>query len=237
LVERLAPVPELRLSYLPNTDILREPIQLSARYQLIDSLQRAGIELSWAELANNIRALAAAKDYDRAFALFTMARPGTSRPLADTGFLQATTDKAANADPVAFEWQTMTGEGYNASTYMQDGDALLEIRWNGRGVPVFVRQRSTAEPGSYALQIDGTAAQLRPLSAFSFRLVCEEAAIPFRRIESEAGLASFVTARPVPCSYPLFEVVGAVQSSRETFDLIISSIAMTRIASQGANGG
>lgn len=227
-VDRLIARPAWRNTYLTSTGHLQTAEQLRARYQILRELRRRGSPPSWSEAAQNIRALEYAGLYDLGFALWRSARPGVSRPLNDTHFLQASESFRLGEDPVPYQWQIPVGAGFSADAVSENGRSTLEINWNGRGVPMFAQQRTSAEPGRYVLEVNVSPTDVADLRAINFRFVCTRTntAIAFQRDMREP--TRFVTEQALPCAYPVLQIAGSIQAGATPHQLSLQSVTLRK---------
>lgn len=225
LVRRLQSRPAWRAAYLETTDTLLRRDQLVARYGILRELMRRGDHLSKSELTANVIALDRGKLPDLGFSLWKTVHRDVGVPLNDPYFQRAAANSAEAATTVPYDWQLLTGEGFSTDAFVDNGRSALEIKWNGRGVPVFVRQRTSAIAGRrYVLEISVDRENIPNLSAAQFRLMCDDAAILLRQ---EGGVPTrLVTVQPLPCAYPVLEIVGDVQSSSVPRTLLLHSLHM-----------
>jgi len=223
LVRRLAGRPSWRGPYLGATGHLTTREQLLSRVELLNGLARRG-PLDLGETVPSINALDRAGLAPQAFSLWQRVQPGVTRPLDDQHFDRASRSFEAGHEPVSFQWQMMTGEGFSADATRNGAQAALTIDWSGRGVPVFAQQRTSAMPGRYALDLEAPAEGKAELPAFSFRLACGDTAVPF----AAAGVdpTRLRTAAVVPCAFPLLQIAGNLQSSTAAHQVTINRIAM-----------
>ena len=222
LVGRLQTRPAWRAAYLETTNIFTRRDQLVARYGILRELMRRGDRLSKSEVAANVIALDGGKLPNLAFALWKAVHPDVLVPLNDPDFRHAAANSAQDATTVPYEWQLLTGEGFSTDAFVEDGRSALEIKWNGRGVPVFARQRTSARAGRYVLDIALDRQNIADLSVVQFRLMCDGTAIALRQ---EGNVATrLATVQPVPCAYPVFEIVGDVQSSSMPRTLLLHAL-------------
>jgi len=211
LIARLQRKPGWRAAYLDTTNVLVRPDQRIARYKILRELVRRGDRLGDDEVVTNVTALERGALPNLGFALYKAARRGVTSPLNDPNFRRAATNSAGDVAIVPYEWQLLTGEGFSTDAFVENGQSSLEIKWSGRGVPVFARQRTSAVPGRYALEIAAEPQTLANLGAIQFRLICDDIVIRFRQNGSSRTRLS--TLQPVPCAYPVLEIAGEVQSS------------------------
>ncbi|MCG7349497.1 hypothetical protein [Sphingomonas sp. ACRSK] len=224
LVKRLAGRPSWRSLYLGTTiGHLKTQEQLSARVLLMEGLARYG-PLDKSEVVPSINALDHAGLVQQAFTLWQRVQPGVTRPLDDGEFDRVSRSYGTGYDPVPFQWQMMTGEGFGADAIRDGAHAVLTIHWSGRGVPVFAQQRTSAAPGHYALDLDIPVESKADLSTLSFKLACSKTATPFVAAGSDPTRLRTVTA--VPCAFPMLQIVGDVQPSAAAHQVTISRIAM-----------
>lgn len=228
LVGRLQNRPAWRGAYLESTTILTRRDQLVARYGILRELMRRGGQLTKTEVAANVIALDRGKLPELGFALWKAVHRDVVVPLNDPDFQRAAANSADDVTPVPYDWQLMTGEGFSTDAFVEDGRSALEIKWNGRGVPIFVRQRTSARSGRYRLDIVLDPENIADLSAIQFRLMCDDTAIALRQ---EGRVPTrLATVQPVPCAYPVFEVVGDVQSSSTPHTLLLHALHLRPLA-------
>jgi hypothetical protein len=228
-VRRLLDNSAWRERYLLTTGSLKTQPQLQARYQLLRDLAASGVRPGRDAMLSNVATMVAGGEPQLGFALWTMLEPGVERPLHDTRFALAGARYSADQTPVPFEWQVEIGQGYGAGPYVEDGRSALDIRWNGRGVPVFARQRTSALPGRYQLDISVAEQKVRDLSALRFRLVCGQAAYGFRPIPGRPR--RFVTDEAVRCIFPEFQIAGDIAAQGTPIQIEIRALRLTLIRS------
>jgi len=226
LINRLAGRPNWRNLYLATTiGHLKTPEQLSARVLLMDGLARRGA-LDKSEVVPSVNALERANLPRQAFALWQRVQPGVTRPLDDERFDRASRSYDAGYDPVPFQWQMTTGEGFSADAVRDGARTELAIDWSGRGVPTFAQQRTSGGPGRYALNLDVTAKEKADLPALSFKLLCGDAATLF---EAAGDPTRLRTVTAVPCDFPILQISGDVQSSATAHQITINRIVMRQL--------
>lgn len=224
LVDRLAANPPWRAAYLSAIAHLKERSQLIARFELLQQLQRRHVRLGRNEVVPSLVALDRADLPQYGFALWQRIQPGVARPLDDPQFARAGRNDQAGHDPVPYEWQTMSGEGFRAEAVRDGTQTTLSIDWNGRGVPVFAQQRTSATSGLYALDLEVPPEEKADLPALVFRLVCGETTIAF--VPAAENLTHLRTIRAIPCSYPVLQIAGDIQSSVAAHQVTINRLTM-----------
>jgi hypothetical protein len=226
-VRRLASTPQWRSSYLYATGHLRGRAQLDARYAVLEGLRRRGVALGRSELVSNINALVAGGLPERGFALWNSVQPGVSRPLNDPNFKRASVGDQTNNDTVPFEWEMTSGNGFDVGAYADAGHSALAIRWDGRGVPVFARQRTSALPGRYIIDVAVAPEDANDLSAFGIQLICEETGYVFR--QQRGRTSRFVMEQAAPCAYPILEISGDIKGNGAPRQMEMRGLRMSRI--------
>lgn len=229
--ERLAARPNWRQLYLTTTGHLRTPEQLTARYQLLRTLRQRGSGLPRSEAEQNIRLMDQGGLPELGFALWQGLERGVTRPLDDTDFVRASASFQSGADALPFEWQMMSGEGVSVGATGNGAGATLDIDWDGRGVPVLARQRTSALPGAYRLDIAIAPEKTSELGVLDFSLLCADEKVVLR--QDERRPSRFVTERPVPCAYPVLEIRGNIQSATTPHQFSIERIMLSRIGREG----
>lgn len=234
LVRRLADNPGWRGRYLFATGHLRTPAQLEARYALLTALRRRGVALDRSSLVSNVNALVGGGLPEQGFALWAGSQQGISRPLNDTDFARASVNDASVESNVPFEWEITNGAGYSVGAYSEAGKSELDIQWDGRGVPVFVRQRTSANPGRYAINLDVDPESVRDLSALGLRLICNQTGYD---LQQRPGLPThFVTLERIPCSYPILEIAGDIRAGATPRHIELRKVRMVRIRATEEKG-
>ncbi|MEH3121810.1 MAG: hypothetical protein PGN16_07485 [Sphingomonas phyllosphaerae] len=223
LVQRLAGRPKWREQYLGTVGHLATREQLLSRVALLNALERHGA-LAKGEVVPSINSFDRAGLTAQAFALWQRVQPGVTRPLDDGHFDRAGRSFEAGEEPVLFQWQLMTGEGFSADVTRNGAQAALTIDWSGRGVPMFAQQRTSAMPGRYALDLEVPAEKRAELPAFSFRLACGNATIPFAAMGVDP--TRLRTMAPVPCAFPTLQIAGDLQSSTVAHQMTINHVAL-----------
>lgn len=211
LIDRLAENPPWRAAYLSAVAHLKERSQLIARFDLLRQLRRRHVRLDKDEVIPSILALDRADLPQYGFALWQRIQPGVARPLDDPDFARAGRSDQDGHNPVPYEWQTMSGEGFSAAAVRDGAQTTLSIDWNGRGVPLFAQQRTSATPGFYALDVQAPAEEKADLSALVFRLVCDSTTSTFAPVAGD--ITHLRTITPVACSYPVLQIAGDIQPS------------------------
>lgn len=220
---RLAGNPSWRHLYLISTGPIGSKEQLLARFALIRRLRRNGVRLDPDDITPSITLLDQHDLSVYGLALWHDIRPQATRPLDDVDFRLASRSYQSGFGLVPYEWQMMTGDGFTVDALDDDGHARLSIDWNGRGVPVFAQQRTSAAPGRYALAVAVSPDDVADLAAIAFRLTCGNTAVAFE----PAGPTRYVTTAAVPCAYPVLQIAGDVQMSAIPHQLAISRISLT----------
>lgn len=223
---RLAGNPSWRALYLISTGPIGNREQLLARFALIRRLRRDGVRLDPGEVTPSIILLDQRDLSAYGFALWHDIRPEATRPLDDVDFRLASQSYQSKSELVPYQWQLMTGNGFTADALNDGGRARLSIDWNGRGVPVFAQQRTSAAPGRYALSVGVSPDDIADLAAIAFRMTCGGVAVAF----VPAGPTRYVTAAAVPCAYPVLQIAGDVQASATPHQLAINHILLTPLA-------
>ncbi len=233
-VRRLSGSLNWRGPYLLATDALKTPAQLEARYEILRAIQRNGAKLDRGEIAPNVGALDRAGRPDLGFALWKNGRSDVAAPLNDPSFTEASANFQAGTDTVPYQWQLKSGQGYSASAYVEHGRGSLDIEWNGRGVPIFAEQRTSATPGRYVLDVAVSAENIADLSALNFSLVCGGDVTRFQ--SDPRNPKRFATDGVVACGYPVLQIAGDIQAAATPRHIAIDRLVLRRVgtANEGA---
>jgi hypothetical protein len=227
-VARLAHNPGWRDAYLFATGYLKTPAQFRTRYEVLQALRRSGIKPGNSVMVSNINALALNGLPGLAFDLWSSSMTDrVDRPLHDPRFALASTRFATGNDPVPFEWEVTSGNGFGVTPYAENGLSALAIEWDGRGVPVFARQRTSAAPGRYNIDVDVPAEKVKDLAALGFQLICDGVAYRFERDEQRG--TRFTMAERTPCSFPILEISGDIRAQAVPRQIELRQIRMTTV--------
>lgn len=226
LVARLATNPSWRVAYLTSTSALHDRASLLGRFAVVQRLKRNGVHLDRDEVTANINALDDGGLPAYGFSLWQSIRGQATRPLDDTDFALASRYNS-NDISVPYQWRTMSGDGFRADVSNDNGRPQLSIKWDGRGIPVFAQQRTSAAPGRYALALAAAPRDVGALSAVVFRLMCGETATAFRPVAP----LRYVTDTATSCGYPSLQIAGDIQPSVTPREFAIDRITMTPLTS------
>lgn len=131
------------------------------------------------------------------------------RPLADLDFARAARLQEDRGIMTVYDWTVEHGDGFGVG-FGSDSKSLM-VEWDGRGIPVFARQRSSALPGTYRLDVT-TGTDAEGEDAISYRLVCPEAVVELRPAGMSGRTRLYRTDGRVGCGFPIFEIFGHPQN-------------------------
>lgn len=151
-------------------------------------------------------------------------RPLFARPLNDPSFTRAAALQENEGVATVYDWTVAYGDGFGVTFGSDPAD--LKIEWDGRGVPVFLRQRTSASPGTYRLTVAAGAEEVEN-DALGFRLVCPQAAVELSRVAARGGTILYRTDGPVTCAFPMFEIFGRVQNRYHQISLALKQVALS----------
>jgi hypothetical protein len=234
LLTALGRHPIWRDFFLQDPRGMQTPDRLMARSLTIGAMQRRGMKLDRDELAPLLSRLVEGGRADRAYALWTAAEPPIKNVggfIRDGNFAQAAA-RAGQEDLPAypFDWKMNGGRGYGASISGAAGSSELQIRWDGRGVPVFAQQTLRVEPGHYILKLEGLDAKPTTLNFVGVSATCGNKVVPFEpvmELNREAGV-TLRTADAIPCRFPDLRITGQPTESQRGIEASFSSISMRR---------
>lgn len=229
--------PPWRHDYLLMAADLKTRDGAIGRFEILRELRRRGDMLTRDEVAPLVNVLTRAEASDQAWALwqqFVGTKAATS-PLNDADFRMAANLAGDEEISVPFEWQIATGHGFSSEPYLDGGKPRLGISWDGRGLPVFASQRTSARPGAYRLAVStpDTAATVGRL--ISFRLRCDTGDVTeFRPSGTVNRALVYRVDIPAGCAFPMFEIAGRLQASASSHSVSLDRVAMTPVPSAGS---
>lgn len=167
-----------------------------------------------------------------AFALWQGVRrragqPPLSRPLADPDFGRAAHLQNGRDIATVYDWTIEHGDGFGVG--FGSNSAGLMIEWDGRGIPVFARQRTSALPGTYRLMVE-TEADAEGEDAIGFRLICPEGGVELTPGAMTERTRLYRTEAPVACAFPMFEIYGRPQNRPRDVRAILNRVMLSPIS-------
>ena len=230
LVNKLAQDPPWRSAFLRLT-----ANQLDTRDAVLDRLRtyqalaHTRMPPSDIETAAVLPALHAQGFGGEAFSLWQDARrrsgkPLLMRPLTDLDFARAARFQEDQSVITVYDWTVEHGDGFGVG-FGSDSKGLM-IEWDGRGIPVFARQRSSALPGGYRLTVT-TEADAEGEDAVGYRLVCPDGAVELQPTTMAGRTRLYRTERRVGCGFPMFEIFGRPQNRPRDIRVILNRISLS----------
>ncbi|GAA3722701.1 hypothetical protein GCM10022268_33610 [Sphingomonas cynarae] len=215
LVNKLSQDPPWRSLFLRLTTS-----QLNTRQAALDRLQtyqalaRTKRPPTEVETAAVLPALYAQGFGGEAFELWQDVRrrgdqPLLMRPLADPDFMRAARLQEDQEVMTVYDWTIEHGDGFGIR-FGSDAKGVV-IEWDGRGIPVFARQRSSALPGAYRLAVI-TEAEAEGEDTIGYRLVCPEGVVELRPAAMSGRTRLYRADERVGCEFPIFEIFGRPQN-------------------------
>jgi len=151
-------------------------------------------------------------------------QPLLTRPLADPDFSRAARLQEAQGIVTVYDWTVEHGDGFGVG-FGSDSKGLM-LEWDGRGVPVFARQRSSALPGTYRLAVT-TDAEAEGEAAIGYRLVCPEGVAELRPAGISGRTRLYRTDERVDCGFPMFEIFGRPQNRPRDVRILLNRMMLS----------
>jgi hypothetical protein len=229
--KRLYPIlsgnPPWRSRYLGTVTVLQTPAMLEGRLRTIRALQQARTKLSRQEVAPLVQLLARNGEYADAKVVWSNFT-GRRALLDDPDFKMAAEATSDDTFAVPFEW-TFANSVDVSSDGIGGADAI--IRWDGRGVPIFISQRVGPIGRNPQLLISTGSDSLALMNRFGFRLACRGKMADFDLRRSAKGeMIEGSLAEQPGCDYPELQVYGKVQDRRVASEVLINSIELRQRA-------
>ncbi|MGK6353909.1 hypothetical protein ACMGDH_01630 [Sphingomonas sp. DT-207] len=236
VVRLLARRPPWRRDYLLMAGDLRDPRAALSRYQVLLALRRGGDQLERHEVAPLLPALIRGGNRAEAWhlwQLFDAAR--VTSPVNDPDFRVITSSLDGDIMSVPFEWHIATGPGFSAVPYLDAGVPRLSLSWDGRGVPVFASQRTSAQPGMYRLNVTTQDSHAIVDRLLAFRLRCDDGSVVDFRLESPSGSPAlrYLSEARVPCAFPELQIAARLQASPSSYNVSLDRITLSRLPDAG----
>lgn len=217
-----------RHDYLGQANSSMLPAVLDGRIRTIAALQRAGDRPDRQQVRPLVAALAATGRLGEADSIWRDYTGDRGNALYDVRFERALAQIDQPLTPLSFDWSLNLDAGYTTDIAANGlGGSVLTVRWDGRGVPVFFSQQTSAAPGHQVLRVrvDGDTQMFG--ERIGFRLRCGGSVVEFEPARRPGSVdLTLVTAQSVACSFPGLEAYGRVGKSVRSFDGALTAISM-----------
>lgn len=151
-------------------------------------------------------------------------QPPLARPLADPDFARVARLQEDQGVTTVYDWGIEHGDGFGVG-FGSNAKSLM-IEWDGRGIPVFARQRTSALPGSYRLSVT-TEADASGDDEIGFRLVCPEGVVELKPQTRAGRVQMYHSDGRVACGFPTFEIFGRPQNRPRDVRAVLNQITLS----------
>ena len=221
-----------RTNYLQVAGSIRQEAVIDGRIRTLRQLHASGDSLTRQELAPSIAAIVNAGKVADAVQIWRKHSKAAATPLHDSDFQIAVGEGANTEFTYPFEWEFLSGPGFSAFP-SEDGlsGANVAIQWDGRGVPVFMRQQTSATPGHYRLsfRVDGDAQKFASKVGVRFR--CGSEVIRLRNaVKLNTQFVIAETIEPVSCEFPWIDIYGEIQDRGAAVELSFNRVTLVKVS-------
>lgn len=225
VVDKLLGDPMWRYDYLLRISPQSLPQVVDARFRTLRVLLRTPDGVSRAELAPALYALVAQERGVDANILWTLKagkRQGDN-VLRDGDFRMAA-QLSGEEVHIPFEWKLNQNLGYSADA----GGRGVIVNWDGRGVPLFMSQLVSVQPGrSYVLSIDGNTDSGSLQTLLSPTLDCGAVKQVFAPVGGRGERAQFQSAAvPKGCDIATLGIGGDIDAGRRAVSMDIARVVL-----------
>lgn len=229
LVDLLIDKPNWRRAFLTAPAGYTGADAVKARASTLEQMFALDLAPQREEIAPIVNGLDAMGERDQAAALWRkfhhLQQP--TPPLFDPKFITLASDPLNRQyQTMVYEWQPGSGPGYSARARKTGKDsAVLNIRWNGRAAPVFIRQRLISEPGDFMVGVKGLGLNAGAVRRFAFVFYCPTGPIFYDMISQRPdGSFVFSGTEPVTCANPELRLVGMPHDNPNPLEVKLTSI-------------
>ena len=220
-----------RADYLQLAGSIKNPEVIDGRIKTLMMLQNSGDPLTRQELAPSIAVIIGAGRLKEAAQIWRVNAGASRSAIHDANFSIAVGPGANAETSFPFEWQFFSGAGFSAYP-SEDGlnGASVAIQWDGRGVPVFMHQLTSATSGHYqfSFNVEGDAQKFATKIGVRFR--CGNEVIRLRNtVKPNSQVVTAETITPVKCQFPWVDIFGQVQDRSAAVDLAFNRVMLKRI--------
>lgn len=235
LVDMLKDKPAWRRAFLIAPGASSNAKALIARDETLKAMFAARLKPTREEVAPIVNGLDSVGEVARAEALWRQFQGiGKVAPVPfDPHFVGMAADPSdGQYRAMVFEWNGSQGAGYSArANPIGNNSASLFLRWDGRGAPIFLRQKLITSPGELQIIVKGPLVDRAGLQSIGFVLYCGNKANFFDRLtQLDGGNLAFASSEPNGCRNPELRVVGLAEDSLRPVEIEFSTIRVTRAA-------
>lgn len=151
-------------------------------------------------------------------------QPLLMRPLSDSNFARAARLQDDQGIMTVYDWTLEHGDGFGVG-FGSDSKGLM-IEWDGRGIPVFTRQRSSALPGTYHLAVT-TEADAEGEDTIGYRLVCPKGVVELRPEAMSGRTRLYRADGRLGCGFPMFEIFGRPQNRPRDVRVLLNRMTLS----------
>lgn len=220
-----------RVDYLQYAGVIKQPAVIEGRIRTLRALQKGGNRLTRQELAPSIAMLVSADKLKDAEQIWRANGRMPPTDLHDGDFSTAVSVGSDTNFSFPFEWQFYSGTGFSAYP-SEDGlnGATVAIQWDGRGLPLFMSQLTSATPGNYrfSFKVDGDAQKFASKIGVRFR--CGSEIIRMRNsVKPNSQIVMAETITPITCEFPWVDIFGQIQERSAAVELAFNRVMLARI--------
>jgi hypothetical protein len=220
-----------RVDYLQYAGVIKQPAVIEGRIRTLRALQKGGNRLTRQELAPSIAMLVSADKLKDAEQIWRANGRMPPTDLHDGDFSTAVSVGSDTNFSFPFEWQFYSGTGFSAYP-SEDGlnGATVAIQWDGRGLPLFMSQLTSATPGNYrfSFKVDGDAQKFASKIGVRFR--CGSEIIRLRNsVKPNSQIVMAETITPITCEFPWVDIFGQIQERSAAVELAFNRVMLARI--------
>lgn len=235
LIDMLKAKPAWRRTFLIAPGGSSNAKALMARDETLKAMFAARLKPTREEVAPIVNGLNSIGEIARAESLWRQFQ-GISRiaPVSfDPHFVGMASDPSdGQYRAMVFEWNGEQGAGYSArANPIGQNSASLFLRWDGRGSPIFLRQKLITTPGDLQIIVKGPLVDRATLQNIGFVLYCGSKANFFDRLtQIDGGDLAFTSSEPNSCRNPELRLVGLTEDSLRPVEIEFSMIRVIRAA-------
>jgi hypothetical protein len=221
-----------RHAYLGQASGAMLPAVLDGRIKTITMLQQNGDRPNRDQVRPLVAALSAAGRGAEADRIWRDYTGDHANLLHDVRFERALAQADQPLTPLTFDWSFDLEAGYTTDIAPTGlGGSIVSLQWDGRGIPVFFSQQTSAVPGDYTLRIrvDGDTQIFG--ERVGFRLRCGPETVEFVPTNRPGSVELVLqTVKSVACSLPTLEAYGRVGKNVQAFEGALTAISMSASA-------
>ncbi|WP_417612168.1 hypothetical protein [Parasphingorhabdus sp.] len=234
LVKRLRSNPPWRKDFFQRASLLRTDQQVSGRVKTLQTMIDNGYYITRSELVPASNALIKAGNYQPVLGLvrsYKKVSGNDAQDLSDSKFQTLASVLESGDRLLPFEWQPGDSKGLSVRAENVAGKSSLRVRWNGRGLPIFLTRRLYLQnPSSIKIALDIRPNKLEAAQVIQINATCPGQTVALEpSTPTNAGSMIWRSREEISCNFPLIKIGSKPAFTRRNLDVMIDSALISNL--------